>query len=136
MDAQFSTFGTTVGSRAPEGREEFARYHAAAIEVPQSPAIARVEQVAKTHNLFIVVGVIERDGGTLYCTAVFVDPQQGFVAKHRKLVPTALERVIWGMGDGSTIPVIDAKLGSDGHTTKLSATICWYILCFSPCTGI
>ncbi|KZW02628.1 carbon-nitrogen hydrolase [Exidia glandulosa HHB12029] len=122
---KFSTFGTTVGARAHEGREEFARYHAAAIEVPHSTAITRIEHVAKANNLFIVVGVIERDGGTLYCTAVFVDPQSGFVAKHRKLVPTALERVIWGMGDGSTLPVIDAQLGDNGQTTKLSATICW-----------
>ncbi|EJD55093.1 carbon-nitrogen hydrolase [Auricularia subglabra TFB-10046 SS5] len=122
---KFSTFGISLGSRAPEGRDEFARYHSSAIEVPNSDAIRRVEEVSKANNLFIVVGVIERDLGTLYCTAVFVDPKQGYVSKHRKLVPTALERVIWGQGDGTTLPVLDTKLGDGEVDAKVSATICW-----------
>ena len=85
-----------MGDRAPEGRDEFVRYHAAAIEVPGSPAISRIETVSKETGVFLVVGVIERDLGTLYCTAVFVDPKQGYVTKHRKLIPTGMERIIWG----------------------------------------
>lgn len=124
-----STFGLVVGDRQPEGRDEFVRYAKAAIEIP-SPAITRIEQISKETNVFIVVGVIERDAGTLYCTAVFVDPERGYMGKHRKLVPTAMERVIWGQGDGSTLPVLDKSFESasaPGSTvnTKLSATICW-----------
>jgi predicted amidohydrolase len=92
-----STFGAVVGERSAAGRDEFVRYHAAAIEVPSSPAVARLEAIAKETNIFLVVGVIERDNGTLYCTAVFVSPQ-GYVGKHRKLMPTASERLIWGQG--------------------------------------
>ncbi len=67
----------------------------------------------------IVVGVIERSNTTLYCTALFFTPEEGLVAKHRKLMPTATERLIWGQGDGSTLPVVNTKAG------KIGAIICW-----------
>ncbi|TFK92769.1 carbon-nitrogen hydrolase [Polyporus arcularius HHB13444] len=125
---KMSTFGMVVGDRHPDGRDEFVRYAKAAIEIP-SPAIARIEQISKETNVFLVVGVIERDKGTLYCTVVFVDPEKGYVAKHRKLVPTAMERTIWGQGDGTTLPVISKTFenpaGQGGVDAKLSATICW-----------
>jgi nitrilase len=63
--------------------------------------------------------VIERGGSTLYCTAAFIDPKQGYVGKHRKLMPTASERLIWGQGDGSTLTVVDTPAGRAG------AAICW-----------
>ncbi|KAG6812011.1 hypothetical protein H0H92_004740 [Tricholoma furcatifolium] len=122
---KFSTFGASVGTRTDVGRDEYARYHAGAIEVP-SPALTRVEEISRETEVFLVVGIIERDGGTLYCTVVFVDPIKGYVGKHRKLMPTATERVIWGQGDGSTIPVVKKIFSSaQGElATKLSATIC------------
>lgn len=121
-----STFGVCVGARTAEGRDEFLRYHSSAIEIP-SPTITRIEEVSRELGVFIVVGVIERDLGTLYCTAVFVDPVEGYVAKHRKLVPTAMERVIWGQGDATTLPVVDASFKGPQEvvTAKISATICW-----------
>jgi len=127
---KFSTFGTTVGDRSPEGREEYLQYHNAAIEVP-SPATARIEKIAKDTGVFLVVGVIERDGGTLYCTALFVHPVDGFLGKHRKILPTAAERLIWGQGDGSTLPVYETAFSQSGlvespkFTAKISAAICW-----------
>ena len=80
-----STFGTIVGSRSDEGRDEFLRYHSSAIEIP-SPATKRLEEISKDRKLLLVVGTIEKDGGTLYCTVVFVDPEEGLLAKHRKLL--------------------------------------------------
>lgn len=125
---KMSTFGTAVGVRSDEGREEFRRYYSSAIEIP-SPALTRIETISKQHSIFLVVGVIEKDGGTLYCTVVFVNPLEGYLCKHRKLMPTAMERVIWGFGDGSTLPVVQASfkaLTAPGEIkTKLSATICW-----------
>ena len=124
-----ATFGVVVGERTPEGREEFLRYYKAAIEVP-SPAVTSIEQISKELNVFLVVGVIEREGGTLYCTAVFIDPVQGYVGKHRKLAPTAMERLLWGQGDASTLTVLDttfpkAKETDPSINAKISATICW-----------
>jgi nitrilase len=110
-------FGTVVGERTPEGRDQFRRYFDAAIAVP-GPDVDRMATAAREHAIHIVVGVIERDGGTLYCTALFLSPE-GYLGKHRKLMPTAAERLIWGFGDGSTLSVYDTSLG------RLGAVICW-----------
>ncbi|VDB99710.1 unnamed protein product [Peniophora sp. CBMAI 1063] len=120
---KMSTFGVVVGERSAAGRDEFLRYHQAAIELP-SPELAQIEAIAREVDIFLVVGVIERDGGTLYCTAIFVDPAEGFVAKHRKLMPTAAERLIWGQGGADTLAVVEKEF-SPSVKTKLSATICW-----------
>jgi nitrilase len=113
-----SDFGTVVGSRTPAGREAFRCYYEAAIDLP-GPELARLGEIAADHKLYLVVGVIERDGGTLYCTAVFLAPSGEFLGKHRKLMPTAAERLIWGFGNGSTLPVFDTPLG------RIGAAICW-----------
>jgi len=111
-------FGTLVGSRTPEGRKLFRRYFESAVDVP-GPATARLGEAARAHAVWLVIGVIERDGGTLYCTVLFFSPDGSFAGKHRKLMPTAMERLIWGFGDGSTLPVIDTGFG------KIGAVICW-----------
>ncbi|EMD41986.1 hypothetical protein CERSUDRAFT_110529 [Gelatoporia subvermispora B] len=126
---KMSNFGAVVGDRRPAGRDEFVRYYNAAIEIP-SPAVSRIEEISKETGVFLVVGVIERDQGTLYCTVVFIAPDEGFVAKHRKLMPTGMERIIWGQGDASTLPVLKRAFSQSPAqgspvTAKLSATICW-----------
>jgi len=75
--------------------------------------------VAARHGLYLVVGVIERDGGTLYCTVVFLAPDGTLLGKRRKLMPTGAERLIWGFGDGSTMGAYDTPFG------RLGAVICW-----------
>jgi nitrilase len=111
-------FGAVIGSRTAEGREDFRRYFDSAIEVP-GPAVDFLGQLAGDHHVHLVIGVIERDGGTLYCTVLFFSPEGKFLGKHRKLMPTASERLVWGYGDGSTLPVFDTSLG------KLGSVICW-----------
>jgi beta-cyano-L-alanine hydratase/nitrilase len=130
---RYSTFGAVIGSRSAEGREEYLRYHSAAIVVSKTnPAIQRIEAISKETNVFLVVGMIEKDdrGGTLYCTIIFVDPARGLVGKHRKLMPTATERIIWGLGDAKTLPVVEASLGPSIESEKpppvrVTAAICW-----------
>ena len=111
-------FGARVGSRTPEGRKHFRRYYENAIDVP-GPATLRLGEAARANGAWLVAGVIERDGGTLYCTVLFFGPDGTLAGKHRKLMPTAMERLIWGFGDGSTMPVIDTGFG------KMGAVICW-----------
>jgi nitrilase len=111
-------FGARVGSRSPEGRKLFRRYFEGAIEVP-SRETDRLGAAARAHAAWLVIGVIERDGGTLYCTVLFFAPDGRLAGKHRKLMPTAMERLIWGFGDGSTLPVLETGFG------KLGAVICW-----------
>lgn len=112
------SFGATLGIRTDEGRALFQQYATGAITVP-GVMTERIGRIAKEHALFLVVGVIERDGGTLYCTVVYIGPDGALLGKHRKLMPTAIERLIWGFGDGSTLSVIDSPIG------KFGALICW-----------
>ncbi len=111
-------FGITVGTRSPEGRDVFRRYREAAVELP-GPEVNRLAELAAELDVHLVAGVIERAGGTLYCTAVFIDPQAGLIATHRKVMPTAAERFLWGQGDGSTMPAVHTEVG------VLGAAICW-----------
>ncbi len=68
-------FGARVGLRTPEGREHFRRYFEGAIGVPGA-ATEAIGKAAKAAGMYLVVGVIERDGGTLYCTVLFVGPRR------------------------------------------------------------
>jgi nitrilase len=111
-------FGVTVGIRTSDGREEYRRLFESAIEIP-GPATDLMGSLAKEYQVHLVVGVIEREGGTLYCTATIFGPDGQLLGKHRKLMPTAMERVIWGNGDGSTLPVVTTNLG------KIGSVICW-----------
>ena len=111
-------FGARVGMRFPEGRDDFYRYWESAIDVP-GPATDTLAGSALENKVYLVIGVIERDMGTLYCTALFFGPDGVLMGKHRKLMPTAMERLIWGFGDGSTLPVFETPLG------KIGSVICW-----------
>ncbi len=111
-------FGVSVGIRSTPGRDEYRRLFESAIEVPGA-STEFIGAVAKDNAVHLVVGVIERDGGTLFCTALIYAPDGRLLAKHRKLMPTAMERVIWSTGDGSTLPVISTNLG------KIGTVICW-----------
>jgi nitrilase len=116
--AKGASFGTPVGMRLPHGRRDFQRYYEGAIQL-DGPEVGIIADATRETGLFTVIGCIERDGGTLYCTALFFDGACGLVGKHRKLMPTAAERLIWGFGDGSTMPVFDTSLG------RIGAVICW-----------
>jgi nitrilase len=107
-----------VGLRLPQGREDFRLYFESSVEVP-GPAARFLAQTAKEGGIYLVIGVIERELGTLYCTVLFFSPEGELLGKHRKLMPTAMERLVWGFGDGSTLPVLKTPLG------RLGAVICW-----------
>jgi nitrilase len=115
-------FGTAVGGRSPAGRRTWERYWGSSIEV-EGPETDRLAELARETGTYLVVGVIERDstysGGTLYCTLLYFGPEGTLLGKHRKLKPTAAERLIWGEGDGSTLPVIQTPFG------RVGGLICW-----------
>jgi nitrilase len=111
-------FGAKVGIRTPEGRAQFRRYFENAVEIP-SPEVEQMAEAAARNRVWVVAGIVERAGGTLYCTVLFFTPDGALAGKHRKVMPTAVERLIWGQGDGSTLTVLETELGS------LGAVICW-----------
>lgn len=112
------SYGLVVGARDPAGREEFRLYLDSAIDVPGRHT-QQLAEAAATHNAYVVIGAIEREGGTCYCTVLFFGPNGQWLGKHRKLMPTALERMIWGFGDGSTLTVVDSPYG------RIGSVICW-----------
>lgn len=111
-------FGARLGTRSPAGRDDFLRYWESAIDVP-GPETQRMGEFAAAMGSAMVVGVIERCAATLYCSALFFGPTGALLATHRKLMPTALERLVWGFGDGSTLPIVETPVG------KAAAAICW-----------
>lgn len=116
------SFGTVIGSRTEDGRKDWYRYWENSIPVP-GEATEILGEAAREAGVYLVMGVIERDsensGGTLYCSVIFIGPDGLLLGKHRKLKPTAAERIVWGEGDGSTLPVFDTPYG------KIGALICW-----------
>lgn len=112
------SYGLVVGARDPAGREEFRLYLDSAIDVPGRHT-QQLAEAAATHNAYVVIGAIEREGGSCYCTVLFFGPNGQWLGKHRKLMPTALERMIWGFGDGSTLTVVDSPYG------RIGSVICW-----------
>ena len=112
------SFNTPVGGRMPGSRDMFLRYFTGAIEVPGAETDRLCEACRET-GVFAVIGIIERRGNTLHCAALFIDPNLGVVGKHRKLMPTAAERMIWGFGDGSTLTTIESAVG------RVGSVICW-----------
>ena len=93
-----------------------------AVEIP-GDATRRLCDAAREKGVFIVMGVNERNteasGGSLYNTLLFINPEGHLVGRHRKLIPTGGERLVWGQGDGSTLQVYDTPIG------KMSGLICW-----------
>lgn len=114
------SFGTVVGSRSEEGRATWLRYWNSGIAIP-SKATERLQQIAAAHNIYLVVGITEqsRVGGTLYCTLLYIAPSGELLGKHRKIKPTAAERIIWGEGDGTDITTYPTPFG------KIGGLICW-----------
>lgn len=115
-------FGTVVGSRSSSGRKTWQTYWENAVDVP-GPAVDTLSKACREAGVYTALGVIERDDrfsrSTLYCTLLYFGPDGTLLGKHRKLKPTASERLIWGEGDGSTLTVIDTDMG------KIGGLICW-----------
>lgn len=113
------TFGVVVGDRSPAGRRAFARYVEHAVEVP-GPLTEAIGAAARRAACWVAIGVVERDTrGTLYCTLLYFGPDGALLGKHRKLKPTAAERLVWGEGDGSTLTAVATPYGVVG------GLICW-----------
>ncbi|UVI33136.1 carbon-nitrogen hydrolase family protein [Paenibacillus spongiae] len=116
------SFGARVGSRTADGRRDWERYWESAINIPGDETVIFGE-LAKELGIYLVIGVVERDQefstGTLFNSMVYIGPDGNLLGKHRKLVPTGSERLLWGQGDGSTLTVIDTPLG------RIGGLICW-----------
>lgn len=160
-----ATFGASVGARRPEGREQFLQYFKDAVDLGDTPEGAgsrwvnrelelpkngvrgdgtreELERIARDSGVFIVTGLVERCGGTLYCGVVYICPRMGVLGKRRKVMPvsnilvpvklmahgltraqTGSERLIWGQGQPSSLRAITTTI--KGVKLTLAAAICW-----------
>jgi len=89
------------------------RLHENAVEIP-SKSTDRLCTAARESGIFVCIGVNEKHHGTLYNTIVFIGPDGSILGRHRKLVPTNHERMVWGRGDGSDLAVFETDLGIVG----------------------
>ncbi|ORX38702.1 nitrilase 4 [Kockovaella imperatae] len=105
--------GFVIGTRTDENREWFNRYVNSAVKIP---------------NGYLSVGIVERShvGATLWCTNILLGPDGALLSRHRKLQPTAAERVVWHQGQGMTdggrednLPVVQTAMG------RIGGLICW-----------
>ena len=113
-----ATFGAVIGERSPAGREEFLAYSQQAVTFP-GPELHEVASCAARNGLHLVVGFIEKAGGSLYCATVTLDDTGTVIGSRRKVMPTGSERLVWAQGDGSTLTVPRSRLG------RLATAICW-----------
>lgn len=112
------SFGMVVGSRDPKGRELWQRYWENSVDIPGETTDA-LGMAAREAGVYLGIGIIERSGGTLYCSLVYFNPEGKIIGVHRKLKPTGAERLIWGEGDGSGLIVLPTDFGN------LGGLICW-----------
>ena len=89
-----------------------------AVTVPSADT-ERVGAAARQYRIVVVLGVNERDHGTLYNTQLVFDVSGEIVLKRRKITPTYHERMVWGQGDGSGLNVVDTAVG------RIGALACW-----------
>jgi nitrilase len=110
-----------AGWAEPGGKEAFAVLARESLEIP-GEAADRLGEIARRHEVWLVTGVTERDPerpGTLYNTLLYHAPDGSLALKHRKLVPTNHERLVWGQGDGGGLRAIETELG------RIGGLICW-----------
>ena len=114
------SFGTVVGSRTEEGRALWQRYRDSSLTEGDA-SFERLAQMAAKAKTFLVIGVNEKDSlsGSMYCSLLYFGPNGQFLGKHRKIKPTAQERIIWAEAGGDSLCTFDTKLG------KVGGLICW-----------
>ena len=114
------TFGTAVGHRTQAGRDLYARYYENSLDL-DSQDLDYLIDLSKSKGIYLVIGITERqnNNGTLYCSMLYLSPTDGLLGVHRKLKPTAAERIVWGEGKADSLVSFDTKIG------KLGGLICW-----------
>jgi nitrilase len=98
--------------------KEHMRLYEEAVTVP-GPVTDAVSRAARSYGMVVVLGVNERENGSLYNTQLIFDADGSLKLKRRKITPTFHERMVWGQGDGAGLKVVETAVGNVG------ALACW-----------
>jgi nitrilase len=112
------SFGTKMGGRTEEGRQLYADYLEQSVDL-QGEDLKRLETLCQEQQVYLAIGVTEKLNSSLYCSLLYISPTDGLLGVHRKIKPTAFERVIWGEAGGEDLCSFDTRIG------KLGGLICW-----------
>jgi len=107
-----------MGINSVKRAELFTRLYKNSLEIP-GKEMDKLCNAARKYEIFLVIGLNERDGGTLYNSQILIDSQGNLIGKRRKLMPTGEEKTVWGWGDGSDLKVYETNLG------RIGALICY-----------
>jgi nitrilase len=103
-------------------RALYSRLHANSVSIP-GPAVDRLGEAAAESGVTVAIGVNERNSegsnSTLFNTLLYLGPDGRVLGRHRKLIPTAGERLVWGQAPGSDLEVFDLPTG------RVSGLLCW-----------
>jgi nitrilase len=113
-------FGAPVGSRSEAGRNQWLEYWRNALPLP-GEAADFLGDLARREKLYLATGATERDepGYSLYCSLLYFSPEGRLLARHRKIKPTAAERILWAEGAGDDLRVLPTPHG------RIGGLICW-----------
>ena len=112
------SFGTKMGGRTEEGRQLYADYLEQSVDL-QGEDLKRLEMLCQEQQVYLAIGITEKLNSSLYCSLLYISPTDGLLGVHRKIKPTAFERVIWGEAGGEDLCSFDTRIG------KLGGLICW-----------
>jgi nitrilase len=113
-------FGAVIGSRTREGRELYATYHENSLDL-KGKHLKRLEKLSKELGVYLVMGATEKEqvNSSLFCSMLYISPEEGLLGVHRKIKPTGTERLVWAEADGSSLVTFDTSIG------RLGGLICW-----------
>lgn len=106
------------GAEAGDGRAAFAKLAQQSVTIP-GPDSDRLAGIARDNDVWLAVGANELERGTVYNSLLVYSPAGELALRHRKLMPTNHERLVWGLGDGGGLETVDADIG------KVGGLICW-----------
>jgi nitrilase len=110
------------GTDSDMAAEIWARFLPQTVDLEQDD-LAVLRDAARRRSVTVALGINERDGSfsraTIYNSLVVIGPDGGILLRHRKLVPTSPERMVWGQGDGVGLEAVQTPLG------RVGGLICW-----------
>ncbi|MFX0184374.1 MAG: carbon-nitrogen hydrolase family protein [Candidatus Hodarchaeota archaeon] len=104
---------------SPEQKKAYRKYWGESIKLDDSTIITEMREIAREMNVMLMGGIAEKEGGSIYCTLITINPAGKILGRHRKIKPTYEERLVWADGDRSGMVTYELK------GIKVGGLNCW-----------